>query len=105
MAIRIKTGIPNLDKKIEGGFPLGSSILLVGPPGSGKSTLAHQFIHHGMKNKEPGLYTALDMSPDDILNEIKRLNKTVDKKNIKFIDAYSWRFGNKNTNYPGRYGS
>jgi len=93
MADRIKTGIPALDKKIQGGFPTGSSILLVGPPGCGKTTLAHQFMKQGLNEKQPGMYTTLDMSPDEVIKEINGLNGKVDKKMIKFIDAYSWRVG------------
>ena len=93
MVTRIKTGIPDLDKKIQGGFPLGSSILLVGPPGAGKSTFAHQFIQYGIKNNQPGLFTTLDMSPTELLTELKRFNSSIKKDQIKFIDAYSWRFG------------
>ncbi len=93
MADRIKTGIPGLDKKIQGGFPIGSSILLVGPPGSGKTTLAHQFMKQGLKEKQPGLYTTLDMSPDEVVKEMNQLDGKIDRKLIKFIDAYSWRVG------------
>ncbi len=77
---RVKTGIPDLDKKIEGGFPVGSSILLVGPPGSGKTTMAHQFIQQGLSEKQPGMYTTLDMSPDEVIIEMKNLNGKVDQK-------------------------
>ena len=93
MTNRIKTGIPGLDKKIQGGFPIGSSILLVGPPGSGKTTLAHQFMKQGLSEKQPGLYTTLDMSPDEVIKEMNELDGKIDRKMIKFIDAYSWRVG------------
>ena len=90
---RIKTGIPGLDKKLQGGFPAGSSILFIGPPGCGKSTVSQQFIYEGMKNKQPGLYTILDTSPDEIRETMKTFGwKT--NGNLTFIDAYSWRVGN-----------
>lgn len=90
---RITTGIPALDKKLQGGFPAGSSILFVGPPGCGKSTVSQQFIQEGLKKKQPGLYTTLDVSPE----ELKETMKTFGWKsegNLTFIDAYSWRLGN-----------
>ncbi len=90
---RIKTGIPALDKKLQGGFPAGSSILFVGPPGCGKSTMAQQFIYEGLKEKQAGLYTTLDVAPDEILESMKAFGWKVDKKDMKFIDAYSWRLG------------
>ncbi|MBU3897136.1 MAG: hypothetical protein KJ697_04365 [Nanoarchaeota archaeon] len=90
---RIKTGITGLDKKLGGGFPAGSSILLVGPPGCGKSTISQQFLAEGLKNEEAGLYTTLDIPPEEFLENIKKFGK-VNTKNLKFIDAYSWRIGN-----------
>lgn len=41
---RISTGIKELDQILHGGFPKGSSILIVGRPGAGKTVLAHQMV-------------------------------------------------------------
>lgn len=90
--IRIKTGVPGLDKKIQGGIPAGSSILLVGPPGCGKSTIAQQFIIEGLKTDQPGLYTTLDISPEEVIESMKKFGR-FSEKDLKFIDAYSWRIG------------
>ncbi|MDD5416848.1 MAG: ATPase domain-containing protein [Candidatus Aenigmarchaeota archaeon] len=95
---RIKTGVPGLDKKLQGGFPLGSSIILIGPPGCGKSTLAQQFIFEGQKDNQSGLITTLDISPEEVLESMKRLGK-VNEKTLNFIDAYSWRLGNPHGKY------
>lgn len=46
---RVSTGIPGLDRLIEGGFPTESLVLLVGPPGAGKSTLAAQYLYMGAR--------------------------------------------------------
>jgi len=89
---RIKTGIPALDKKLQGGFPEGSSILFVGPPGAGKSTVSQQFVQEGLKKKQPGLYTTLDVSPDE-LREMMKTFGWITNGNLTFIDAYSWRLG------------
>ena len=90
--MRLKTGISGLDKLIEGGFPDSSSILLIGPPGCGKSTLAQQFIFEGLKNSQPALFVTLDISPTDVLENMKRFG-SFSKDKLRFIDAYSWRFG------------
>ncbi len=89
---RIKTGIPALDKKLQGGFPAGSAILLVGPPGCGKSTFSQQYVQQGLKNKQPGLYTTLDVGPNDIMETMKTFGWKTDGS-LTFIDAYSWRLG------------
>lgn len=52
---RIKSGIPELDGKIEGGFFLPSIILVMGPPGSGKTTFSLQYLFEGTKHREKGI--------------------------------------------------
>lgn len=47
MMNRVRTGIPNLDSAIEGGFPEGSLILLVGGPGAGKTVFGMKFLLYG----------------------------------------------------------
>lgn len=51
-----KTGIKGLDEILGGGFPTGSIINITGPTGSGKTVFAAQFIYHGLKEGEGGLY-------------------------------------------------
>lgn len=57
---RISTGIPNLDKLIEGGLEYNSTNALVGGAGSGKSILATQFLVEGMKKGEKCLYVTFE---------------------------------------------
>jgi len=52
----ISTGIPGLDKSLNGGFIKPSTIYIVGEPGAGKTTLAMQFLSEGAKNGEIGVY-------------------------------------------------
>jgi len=96
--MRIKTGINGLDKLIEGGFPPSSSILLVGPPGCGKSTIAQQFVFEGLKNNQPALFVTLDISPKDVIENMDRFG-SFSKDKLRFIDAYSWRFGKTEDKY------
>lgn len=50
---RIKTGVPNLDAILCGGFPKGSVTVLAGSPGAGKTILTQQilFSNASAKNK------------------------------------------------------
>ncbi len=83
---RVKTGIPGLDKIIEGGFPKNSLIIVSGSPGSGKSIFCLQYIYYGAKNNEPGLYITLEEDPKDLKEAGKKMGMDFDKlKNCKII--------------------
>lgn len=66
---RVKSGIPGLDKLIQGGFVENSVNLLTGETGTGKTTFGLQYIYHGLKNGEPGVYITLEENPDDIRSD------------------------------------
>ena len=51
-----KTGIEELDRKLDGGIPVGNAVLTVGSSGSGKTTLSMQFLVDGAKQGERGLF-------------------------------------------------
>ena len=51
-----KTGIQELDQKLGGGIPVGSTVLMVGSSGSGKTTLCMQFLANGAKEDERGVF-------------------------------------------------
>src|SRR3989338_3959997 len=58
---RIRSGIPGFDELIEGGIPVGSSVLVSGGSGTGKTILCLQYIYEGAKQfMEPGLFVTLE---------------------------------------------
>ena len=66
---RIKTGIPDLDKLIQGGFIVPSVILTLGLPGTGKTTFSLNYLFEGAKHKEKGLYiSTLSETSSSIIN-------------------------------------
>lgn len=44
--VRVPTGVPNLDRVIDGGLTRGGFLLIVGGPGTGKTVLAEQMAFH-----------------------------------------------------------
>jgi circadian clock protein KaiC len=46
----IQTGIPGLDRVLNGGLPIGALLLVVGSPGTGKTVLAHQTCFNLVSN-------------------------------------------------------
>ena len=58
---RVKTGIPGLDRLMEGGIPERSHVVLMGPAGSGKTSFCCQFLHVGASRyKENGIYLSFE---------------------------------------------
>ena len=70
---RIRSGIFGLDQIISGGFRNKTAVVVVGASGTGKSTFAMQFLMHGIKNGEQGLYVTMEEAPDQIIREAELL--------------------------------
>lgn len=69
---RVSTGIPALDKMMEGkGFFRGSSVLVSGTAGTGKSSLAASFTKAACSRGELCLYFAFEESPSQILRNMR----------------------------------
>ena len=83
---RISTGIPGLDKLIQGGFIRGSSILVTGSTGTGKTLFCCQFIWEGLRNGENCMYITFEEMPDEIKADANTFGWDFDKyeKNGKF---------------------
>ncbi len=76
---RIKTGIPGLDKLIEGGYPKNSVVMVSGGPGTGKTTFALQYIYNGAKTGEHGVYVSFEQEAEQLKNSVKQFGMDFDK--------------------------
>ena len=89
---RTPTGIPGFDEMLNGGFPKGRVILVVGGPGSGKTILATQFLVNGIRNYgENGLFVSLDESKTHFYKEMMTLGWNLEElekeRKFMFLDA------------------
>ena len=64
---RVSTGVPGLDKLVNGGYFIGSTTVMVGISGVGKSVMGLQYIAEGAKRGERGLMLSLDEQVPQIL--------------------------------------
>ena len=71
-AERVPTGIPGLDKLIEGGFIPGSSNLICGGTGAGKTIFCIQFLLDGLRKGENCLFLTLEEQPHDVISDVAR---------------------------------
>lgn len=69
---RVETGIPGLDKLIEGGLVKGSTNLIAGNAGTGKTIFCMQYLWNGLQKGENGVYITLEQRPEDILADVSR---------------------------------
>ena len=57
---KVSTGVAGLDEMLNGGFPRGHIIALIGSCGTGKTTLGLQYLMAGLKASEPGMFISLE---------------------------------------------
>ncbi|MFH1474082.1 MAG: ATPase domain-containing protein [Candidatus Aenigmatarchaeota archaeon] len=76
---RIPSGIPGLDKLMEGGFAKGSTNLVSGAAGTGKTIFCSQFIWEGLKKGETCMFITLEERPEDILGDVQRFGWDFEK--------------------------
>lgn len=84
---RISSGVPGLDSLIGGGFPKGSTLMVVGNSGSGKTILCSHFLYDGLTAKdEKGLYISFSESKAQFYTNSKTLGMDFDKleRQMKF---------------------
>jgi KaiC/GvpD/RAD55 family RecA-like ATPase len=88
----VKTGIGGLDELLEGGFPQGRTILVVGGPGTGKTILAAQFLYSGIgEHMENGIFVSFDENKEHFFSEMTQFGwdfgKAQNEGKFAFIDA------------------
>ena len=76
---RIHRGIKELDSKIEGGYPLGRTMLVTGTTGSGKTILGLHLISRGCLDGKKCLIIATEEPAEDILAQAESLGTDVRK--------------------------
>lgn len=92
---RVSTGISGLDTLIEGGIPVGFTILVAGNPGTGKTILTSHFLHEGLKNGESSVYISFSESKAQYYGNTERFNMNFkkfengDKNTFSFLDFTS----------------
>jgi len=89
---KIATGINGLDELVDGGFPEGRVILVIGGPGTGKTIMCSQFLYKGIyENQENGVFLSLDESKGHFYSEVQKFGwdfrKAEGERKFAFVDA------------------
>ncbi len=70
---RVASGVPGLDKVIEGGFEKNSAVLISGGGGSGKTIMGLQFLLEGIeKHDETGVYISFEENKEKFYRHMLR---------------------------------
>lgn len=75
-------------KKIGGGFPSGSIVLIEGPHGSGKSVLCQRIIYGMLQNGFSSTYVSPQLTTVDFINQMSSLDYKITKELINGSFTY-----------------
>src|SRR6266403_1631017 len=88
---RERTGVPGLDRLIDGGFPLHRTILVRGRPGTGKTLFGVQFLVGGLTAGEKGALITADERPEHVISDAYAfgwdLQRAMDARELAILDA------------------
>ncbi|WP_340819841.1 ATPase domain-containing protein [Methanolobus sp. WCC4] len=70
---RISTGITDLDKRLQGGYPEGECILVTGEPGTGKTIVGIQYLYNACQEGKKCAMIATEETPEKIIVHGKAL--------------------------------
>jgi circadian clock protein KaiC len=76
---RLSIGVPEMDKMMGGGIPLGDSVLVAGASGTGKTVFASHFIAEGLRRAEKGIMAVFEERPEDVKRRAKNLGHDLAK--------------------------
>jgi KaiC/GvpD/RAD55 family RecA-like ATPase len=76
---RLHTGITGFDDIIEGGYPMGRALLILGTTGSGKTILGVSFIQQACSEGRKSMIIATEELPEDILIQSESVGKPLEK--------------------------
>lgn len=98
-AYRFKTGIPELDKALNGGIPATLTVLVINDPENDASTFCQQLCWNGLINDEVCAYFTYDHHPNVIRRNMLRFGWDVEpyerEEDFIIVDCFSGRLGER----------
>lgn len=89
-AKKISTGIPVLDRALNGGIPRGHSILIQGPAGVEKDLISSRFVDYGLLARTATLALVSTESPDIFLSRLSPLIMPKADTGNDLIEIVDW---------------
>jgi KaiC domain protein len=86
---RVHSGVEGLDEMLQGGFPKGNTIVVMGSFGTGKTTFGLQFLLQGLKEGGKGIYISLEEDQASIIEDARShgwdLKPLIDGKKLEVV--------------------
>lgn len=96
---RFRTGIPALDKVLNGGIPCKVTVAVMNDPESDASMFCQQLCWQGLVDGETCVYVTYDNHPDVVRENMKRFGWDVERYerdgNFLMIDCFTARIGER----------
>jgi KaiC/GvpD/RAD55 family RecA-like ATPase len=94
---KVKTGIPRFDDLLLGGMPIGSNIMIHGPPFIGKEVMANTFLMEGLRKGIPVIIILTDKTPKDVRDEMRFIMSGFEEYEklglVKYVDTFARAMG------------
>ena len=91
---RVSTGIPRLDRLLDGGYHRGASVLVSGAPGTSKTTLAAAFAEATAARGGKALFVSFDEPEKQIVRNARSvgldLQPAVDAGTLRLVSRSPW---------------
>ena len=89
-----------LNSFVDSEVPLGSNVVLIGPPGVGKTMFCEALLCECLSKRVEALYITLDHTPKDVRNRISKREIDLTRREVLvFVDGYSWLVGESTERY------
>lgn len=93
-AARVSTGIPRLDRLLDGGYHRGAGVLVSGAPGTSKTTLGAALARAAAARGEKVLFISFDEPENQIVRNARSvgidLQPAVDAGNLRLVSRSPW---------------
>jgi KaiC/GvpD/RAD55 family RecA-like ATPase len=94
---KVKTGNARLDDLLLGGMPIGSNIMVHGPPFIGKEVMANTFVVEGLRKGVPAIIVLTDKTAKNVREDMKYILSGYEEYEqlglVRYIDTYSKAMG------------
>lgn len=84
-----KTGLPVLDRALDGGIPSERAVLVSGGPGAGKTTLAMQYLQAGIQRGESCLFVSTEQTKEELRDSFEPYAFELDHESLGVLTIHA----------------